>query len=206
MQQNPYIKTDWHDHIVDPTQFEKDKDGNIIIDEHTGRPKPKVIQEGTRFTAGRANNIEDGIFNAYAWLTAYYDEMTRLRIQIEMLGRAPTNNGTFFDALDGDTAKQLIRLIDGAVSQHALNAGATTITLDSVPFAVGEQVTIYDDERQESVKVIAVNGNKITIGALTNMYKKGAKVARSNSQVDVARQRLIYGSWGTYSISLVEVV
>lgn len=187
MQQNLYVKTNWRDHIVDI---------------ETGQ----VIQEGTRFTASRANNIEDGIYGAYESLGTYQDELTRLRIQLEMLGRAPTNNGTFFDALDGDTAKQLTRLTSAAVSQHALSAGATSITLDFVPFKAGEYVTIYDDEQQETVKITAVTDKEITTGALTNMYKKGARVSRSNARLDTDRQRMIFDNWGSYDIEIMEVV
>lgn len=206
MNQNPYIKTDWSDHIVDPTQFETDANGNVILDPVTGKPKPYVIQEGTRFTANRANNIENGIFDAYGYLVQYYEDIQKLRVQIEMIGRVPINNGTFFDTLDDDNTKQLTRLRSTAVSQAALTAGATSITLDSTPFTVGQYVTVYDDVQQESVKVSAVAGGKITVGALTKAYKKGAVVALSNAEWNLASQRILNGNWGTYTVAVTEVV
>lgn len=48
-----YEKTNWVDHVVDPGE----------IDPATGQPK--VIQQGTRFTAARANKIEKGIEDAH---------------------------------------------------------------------------------------------------------------------------------------------
>lgn len=206
LNQNPYVKTDWSDHIVDPTQYEKDANGAVVTDPITGKPKPYVIQEGTRFTAGRANNIENGIYNAYTQLDIYRDTIQKLRVQIDMIGRAPINNGTFFDTLDGENTKQLARLTDAGVAQSALIAGATTITLGTAAFAVGDYVTIYDDAAQETAVVTAVSGKVITVAALANAYKKGARVERSNTLADIARQRLLFGSWGTYGVNITEVV
>lgn len=206
MNSNPYVKTDWLDHIIDPTQHETDTNGNPVIDPATGKPKPYVIQEGTRFTAGRANNIEDGIFNAYGYLVQYHEEIAKLRVQLEMVGRVPINNGTFFDTLDDTNAKQLTRLNSKAVSQTTLTVGATSVTLDSTPFTVGQYVTVYDDVQQESVKVTAVAGNVLTVDALAKAYKKGANVALSNAELNLDRQRILFGNWGMYSISVTEVV
>lgn len=182
-----YTKTDWTDHIVDI---------------ETG----DVIQEGTRFTASRANNIEDGIYDAYGYLSQYGSELQKLRVQLEMVGRVPVNNGTFFDTLDGQTTKQLTRLSESAVSQTARTIGATVITLDSVPFAIGDYVTVYDDASQESVLISAKTTTTITVSALTKAYKKGAQVRRSNTVIDATTQELTFGKWGTYSISVTEVV
>lgn len=206
MNQNPYVKTDWSDHIVDPTQYETDANGNVVNDPITGKPKPYVIQEGTRFTAGRANNIENGIYGAYGWLVQYYEDIQKLRVQIEMIGRVPINNGTFFDTLDDENAKQLTRLRSSAVAQTVLAAGATEITLDSVPFTVGQHVTVYDDVQQESAIITAVAAGKITVGALTKTYKKGAVVALSNAELNLERQRILFGGWGNYTVVVTEVV
>jgi hypothetical protein len=186
---NPYIKTIWRDHIVD------------II-------SGKVIQEGTRFTANRANNIEEGIFNLFDYLLLYDEEMQKLRIQLEMVGRAPTNNGTFFDTLSDQEPKALALQEAKAVVQLAYPAGTTVLELNDVPFTVGQFITIYDDEMQEDVQVTAVDttANTITVTALQNAYKKGAFVARTNSIIDRDVQEMTYGVWGTYSIAISEVV
>ncbi|KAA0944060.1 hypothetical protein FQ087_18210 [Sporosarcina sp. ANT_H38] len=187
MQQNPYLKLLWHDHIVDTESG-------------------VVIQEGTRFTASRINNIENGVFDAYELLMKAYAERQRMQIEIEMLGRVKENNGTFFDTLDGQPPKQLTRLMSAAVSQVALVVGATTVKLDAIPFKAGEYVTIYDDEQQETVKIATVTATGITVPALTKVYKKGARVARTNAAFDAIRQQIIYGHWGTLKVSVMEVV
>lgn len=48
-----YQKQEWIDRVIDPVQ----------IDLETG--KPKVVQEGTRFTSTRANHFEQGIADAH---------------------------------------------------------------------------------------------------------------------------------------------
>lgn len=48
-----YQKQEWIDRVIDPAQ----------IDPETG--KPKVVQEGTRFTSTRANHFEKGIADAH---------------------------------------------------------------------------------------------------------------------------------------------
>lgn len=187
MERNPYVKTVWRDHIVDM---------------ETG----EVIQEGTRFTASRANNIEEGIYNAYEYLKDYYDEITKLKIQIEMLGRAPVNNGTFFDPIDEDgNAKALTMLRESAVSQVALETGATEITVDdSTQFKVGQEITIIDEENYEDKKILNIEGNKLTVTALEKPFKKGAIVMRSNTVIK--NNKLNYGNWGNYNVSVVEVI
>lgn len=187
LQGNPYIKTVWQDHIVDLEYNE-------------------VIQEGTRFTATRANNIEEGIFNSYYWLKKFYDEMIKLRIQLEMIGRVPINNGTFFDPIDteGDT-KALTLLKSISVVQGTLSIGNTAITVqDGSLFEIGHNITILDDVNNEAKVITNVVGNVLTVSALTKSYKKGAFVFRSN--VVVRDNKLNFGTWGTYKVSLKEVI
>ncbi|RYI24997.1 hypothetical protein EVU96_25260 [Bacillus infantis] len=190
MSKNPYVKTDWVDHIVDPENNE-------------------VIQEGTRFTANRANNIENGIYNLYDSQANQDAEIQKLRIQLEMVGRTPINNGTFFDTLSDQAPKNLTVQSAKAVVQSTVNAGATSLTLDSVEqFSVGQQVTVYDDAGQESVMISAVDttNKKLTVTTLTRAYKKGAVVGRSNAVIDISAQEMKYGAWGTYSVTITEVV
>lgn len=185
--QTTYEKTEWLDHIVDL---------------ETG----DIIQEGTRFTASRANNAEEGIDNAHEMIDVLKSDNQKLRVQIEMIGRVPVNNGTFYDTLDGQNPKQLTRLIASAVSQISLAVGATVVTLDSAPFAVGEYVTIYDDAQSETVKISAVNASTITVTAFTKAFKKGAFVRRTSAIFDSADNEIKFGNWGTYSVAVSEVV
>lgn len=200
-----YSPTEWRDHIIDPTRYEKDENGNTVIDAVTDKPKLKVIQEGTRFTAARANNIELGIFSLYLWVEYYKKEMEKMRIMLEIGGRAPINSGTFFDPFDdAESAKALTLLTNSVILQNRTDAGATTLEINSAPFAVGEYVTIYDDEQSESVYISVVGSTSVTVTALINSYKKGAKAARSNSVLNGGE--LTYGAWGTCTVNVVEVV
>src|SRR5690606_14929489 len=121
------------------------------------------------------------IFNAYQWLVQYYEEINRMRAEIEMIGRAPVNNGSFLDVLDGVNERNLVSLTESAVSQSSLSVGATSITVDAAPFQIGTYVTIFDDVNREDVKITAVTGKTLTVSALKKAYKKGAKVAQSNA-------------------------
>lgn len=202
-----YFPTDWRDHIVDPTQYEKDDEGNVIIDETTGKPKLKVIQEGTRFTASRANNFEMGILMLYLWIEYFKTEMEKMRILLEIGGRVPVNSGTFFDPFDADgSTKALTMLKESAVVQNRVDAAATTLAIKDAPFKIGEYLTIYDDEQSESVTVSAVDGASMTVSALANPYKKGAKVVRTNSVINDTENKIGFGNWGNYSIDVKEVI
>lgn len=183
----PYIRTNWRDHIVD-TQ--------------TG----DTIQDGTRFTAGRMNNIENGIYNAYEELEAYERQLDRMSAELEMVGRSPINNGVFYDPLDGGDGKDMTMLSVSAVVQSGTTAGATTITVDTVPFSANDTITIYDEENSETASVQSVSGNDVTVSALTNAYKKGSYVVRSNAVVNADMEELTFGTWGTYTINAEEVI
>lgn len=180
-----YIPTDWHDHIVDP--ITKD-----------------VLQEGTRYTAARMNNIESALTYLLNTRDPNIDQdLKRIYLELEMMGRSPVNNGTFFATFDGGENKQMTMLKQKTVLQQAVSAGATTLALDINPFVVGEVVTVADEEVTENVTITAIHEKAITITATTKSFKKGAFVTRSNSQIDIANQKNILGNWSTYSVSEV---
>lgn len=180
-----YIPNDWHDHIVDP----------ITQD---------VVQQGTRFTAARANNIEEALVYLMNVRGPQSDqEHARIYLELEMMGRSPVNNGTFFATFDGGENKQMTMLKQKAVLQQATSAGATTLSLDVAPFLVGENITLVDEEQTESVEVVSVNGTTITISATTKQFKKGAFVTRSNSLIDAVNQKMMISNWFTYSVEVV---
>lgn len=185
-QKIPYTKTDWIDEIIDIETNE-------------------VIQKGTKFTASRANNIEDGIYRAHQGIDSLRDITQKLRVQIDMIGRAPVNNGTFFDTLDGEVPKQLNRLDKRAIALNDISAGELTIPTSEHALQAGDTVTIYDDTASEVVSVSGVTGGSVTVSSLVNSYKKGAVLAESNTESSIARQRLLFGTWGTYDITISEV-
>lgn len=179
-----YIPTDWHDHIVDP----------ITED---------IVQQGTRFTAARANNIEDGLAYLMNERSPHIDqELSRIYLELEMMGRSPVNNGTFFASFDGGQNKQMTMLNQKAVLQQAVSAGATTLSLDVVPFLVGENVTLADEEQMESVEVVAISDSTITVLATTKAFKKGAFVTRSNALLAANVQALKFNNWSTFNVEV----
>ncbi|MGM7683557.1 hypothetical protein ACSVDA_15565 [Cytobacillus sp. Hm23] len=184
---NPYVKTIWADEIVDPM---------------TG----DVIDEGTRFMALFANNIENGIFNAYEWLIQQASDIQKLEVQMEIDGRVPGNSGAFFVTFEGD-GNRITMLTERSVLVEEVSAGATSLSLDGIEgFEDFTVVTIYDDENSEDVMITAIDDitNTITIqDAILNDYKKGAVLARSNSD---SNGKLTFGEWGTFAISVNEVI
>ena len=181
----PYVKTDWHDHIVDITNGD-------------------IIQEGTRFTAQRANNIEGGIYRSHDRLDRHDNEILRLRVQLELDGRVPGNSGAYFDDFIG-TPNKLIRQTAGTDIITPVDAGASVLPVDSViGFEVFAQVTVFDGSNSEVVLVTAVGSDSITVQPLVNDYVKGARIARSNARI--ADGQMVNGSWETYSVAVAEVV
>lgn len=185
--QNPYERTQWHDDIVDPVTGE-------------------VIEDGTPFMSEYANNFEWGIWNAFQFLIDMYRQLERMRVQMELDGRVPGNSGTFADTLDGSTNKIILDKAQTDIIEP-IEIGATVIKVASVEgFTAFTQVTIYDDLSSEDVLITAVGADTITVQALKNMYKKGAKVARSNVAIDLVNAEMGVGDWQTYNVELVEVV
>ncbi|MGG1215280.1 hypothetical protein ABHM93_02565 [Micromonospora provocatoris] len=184
---NPYERTEWYDDVTDPVTGE-------------------LIEDGTPYMSEYANNFEWGIYNAYRFLIEMYRQLERMRIQMELDGRVPGNSGTFADMLDGSTNK--IKL-DTAMTDviEAVIIGTTTLKVASVDgFTPFTQVTIFDDVASEDVVIAAVGAETITISALTNAYKKGAKVARSNVFIDMVNAEMGVGDWQTFNVELVEGV
>lgn len=183
----PYNKTVWYDHIIDVTNGQ-------------------IIQEGTRFNQSRANNFEDGIEYNRNKIIEQARMIQRLQVQMELDGRAPGNNGTFVDTLDGTTSKITLDTAVSAIKEPVV-AGSTTLNVeDGSQFKVFTQVTVFDDVSTETTLITAISGNTLTVQALANGYKKGAKVARSTVAIDKVNKKMDVGNWSTYSVQLVEVV
>lgn len=184
---NPYERTEWYDDVTDPVTGE-------------------LIEDGTPYMSEYANNFEWGIYNAYRFLIEMYRQLERMRIQMELDGRVPGNSGTFADMLDGSTNKIKLDIAMTDVIE-AVIIGTTTLKVASVDgFTPFTQVTIFDDVASEDVVIAAVGADTITISALTNAYKKGAKVARSNVFIDMVNAEMGVGDWQTFNVELVEGV
>ncbi|MGE7623616.1 hypothetical protein ACQKMD_11275 [Viridibacillus sp. NPDC096237] len=207
-----YERINFLDHIL-----RIDEKGNFIplIDPSTGQQKVNLItgqkewealQEGTRLKALTMNYLDKNIETNRNYISDLHTLVRRLQLQLEMDGRAPGSSGTFFDTLDGFSNKIYLQSQQTSINK-AITAGATTIPVDNIEgFTAFTQVTIYDDEHSEDGLITAINGNSITVQALTNAYKKGAKVARSTVAVDTVNKKMDIGNWETFSVSILEVV
>ncbi|MED4455892.1 hypothetical protein [Metabacillus fastidiosus] len=190
MSKNPYVKTFWEDEIVDPTLPE-------------GHPD-HIVEEGTPFMATYANNMEEGIYLSHEKINDLEKRLRRKDVQDEINDRIPTNSGSFFDPFDGTTSR-LARQTATADITTAVTAGTTVLPVDNVTgFVPFTQITIYDGSNSENVLITAIGTDTITVQTLINSYVKGAKIARSN--VNIMDGAMTVGEWGTYSITLVEMI
>ncbi|MFY0521033.1 hypothetical protein ACOMCU_24890 [Lysinibacillus sp. UGB7] len=183
-----------------------DSNGQIILNPLTGQPEYEFLEDGTRVNAKRLNHMDDGIYMAHDIIVQLTATIRRMQIQMELDGRVPGNSGTFADTLDGSTNKIML---DKAMTYVplAIAIGTTEFKVASVEgFTTFTQVTIYDDEHSEDVVITAVGADTIAVQALKNAYKKGAKVARSNVEIDTVNSEMGVGDWQTYNVELVEVV
>ncbi|MEH6943375.1 hypothetical protein [Bacillus sp. JJ722] len=187
MKTEHYVKTDWFDELEDPVTGEE-------------------IEEGTKFTAKRANNFEDGIFRAHVRIDENERDDKRRDISIEMLTKAPGSSGVFFDVFDGTESSKFVLDKSKADIIEAVAAGTTVLKVDNVEgFKVFTQITIYDDANSENKQITAIDeaNRTITVQALTNGYKKGAKVARSTVVIDTEIKELKFGTWDIYKVEVV---
>ncbi|MED4888614.1 hypothetical protein [Lysinibacillus fusiformis] len=184
---NPYKRVEWEDDLTDP---------------NTG----EVLEEGTIFWAEYGNNFEWGIYNAFRFMLEMNRQMERMRVQMELDGRVPGNSGTFADTLDGSSNKlTLDKNLTDII--EAVEVGATVLKVANVDgFKPFTEVTIFDDMHSEDVLITVVGPDSIKVQALKNAYKKGAKVVRSNVDVDTVNVEMGVGDWQTFSVELVEVV
>lgn len=192
-----FVPRFWIDHII-----EIDENQNPVIDPVTG--KPKVLQEGTRHMAVFENNQEEGISKSHQRLDGHDNDIMRMKVQMELDGRAPGNSGTFADTFDGEPNK-LIRQTAFAVLTAPRSAGTTVLNIDTSGGLVAfTEVTIYDGTNSEDVLITDVTASTITVQPLVNDYVKGARIARSNAMI--AGGQMVPGNWGTYSVSVGEVI
>ena len=120
----------------------------------------------------------------------------RMKVQMELDGRAPGNSGSNADKFVGETNKSVRQLATADITP-AVESGITVLPVDKVTsFAAFTQVTIYDGTNSEDVLITAVRVDTITVQALTHDYVKGARIAQSNAKID---GQMMNGNWGTYS-------
>lgn len=124
-------------------------------------------------------------------------EVANLNLQLEAAKRVPngTTFGTDFNTTFGMTIDYTKTTVSGALA-----VGATVITVaDVTGFAVGKEVTIYDDVALERKAITAIDAaaKTITVSALTKAFKDKAQVARSMAIADNVDKALKFGGWAT---------
>lgn len=189
LSENPYRRTVWHDDLIDTVTGE-------------------VLEEGTTFWAEYANNMEWGIFNNFEQLIHFQRMIKKIQMQLELDGRVPGANGNFVDTFD-ELPTRMTRLTSETNVTAAVTAGDTVIPVtDANQFDVLQLVTVYDADSYEHLRINTVDkeANKLTVGAVLNDYNKGAKVARSTAAIDDVNNSMNFGTWGTYTVSVSEVV
>jgi len=208
---NKYELLHWKDRIwkIGPDGKlipQRDENNQIKYNPISGQPEYEYLENGTRVNAKRLNHMDKGIYTAHDYIIELQATIRRMQIQMELDGRVPGNSGTFADTLDGSSNK--IKL-DTALTDiiEAVAIGTTTLKVTSVDgFTPFTQVTIFDDVSKEDVVITEIGTNTIKAQALKNAYKKGAKVVRSNVDVDTVNAEMGVGDWQTFSVELVEVI
>lgn len=204
-----YDPTIWEDEIVDiggdgRPIAKTDENGNIITDIF-GNTEWQTIEEGTRITAERMNNIEKGILNSHKWLVVTENAMKRLQLQLEMTDRAPQNSGAFFDDFSGEPNTRFVKDNTRTDVTEAIEAGGTVLKVASVTgFKELTEITIFDGTNMEHAQIASINTTENTLTlltALTNAYVKGAKVCRSS--VAESGGEMQFGAFELFSVEKV---
>ena len=161
---------------------------------------------------GNATNVSAKIdvdgYVSQADFDELWNELQRILIQQEIDGNVPeSNRGSFFDSFDGKPSRvMLLNSTADLTEDIAAGAMELPVVVTQGAFAAGEEVIIMDDQNVETLTITAVDGNEITVAQLVHGFKKGATIARSTAVVDPAEKAIKFPDWGTYSVSLAEVV
>lgn len=173
------------------------------VDERVAAVNTNLMALAEDFTTHK-----DNYYNSYRFMMELARQIQRIQVQMELDGRVPGNNGTFADMFDGRANKIILDKAQTAIVE-SITAGTTVLSVASVAgFVAFTQVTIFDDISSEDVFITAIDteAKTITVQTLQHNYKKGAKVARSNVNIDTTLAEMSIGDWQTYNIELVEVV
>lgn len=204
-----YVPTVWQDEIVDVDENGKpipklDENGNVVKDIY-GNIEYQTVEDGTRITEKRMNNIENGIVGAHTRLDASDSELKRLKLQLEMTDRAPQNSGAFFDDFSGEPNTRFVKDNTRTDLTEAVNAGGTVLKVASATgFKELTEITIFDGSNMEHAQIATINTTENTLTlltALTNAYVRGAKVCRSS--VAESDGEMQFGGFDLFSVEKV---
>lgn len=123
-------------------------------------------------------------------------QIKRLIAYEQAKGRVIGGSGVFVDVFDGkvDPIAKLDTTKTKATS--TLSVGNTTIPVQSITgFAVGQEITVFDDVNIERPIIKGISGSNLTVTALTKNFKNGATICRSSVVVDTVNKCLKFGGW-----------
>ncbi|RNB91986.1 hypothetical protein EDM56_04330 [Brevibacillus fluminis] len=177
-----YAKTNWQDRLFIPDTGE-------------------VLQEGTKVTAARMNNIEEGIFVMHSQFDQLQRQILRLQAYSDANNRVVGNNGTFVDTFDG--MKDVNLKLDMTRTTLVSHTSTVLTVENTVGFIVGQEITIASLTAYENRVINAINGKTITLtSGLTGTYPAGAIVARSTVEIDTTNKKMKRGSYKTYDVTI----
>lgn len=146
-----------------------------------------AIKDSTYVTAGEFKKSE----------RALQKEVSNLSLQVEAAQRV--KNGVTFGT-NFETSFGLDIDFTRSITTTVLEIGQTNLHVELIDgFAVGQEITIYDDVNLERRKIVEILGNNIIINLpLTKSYKVESNVARSMAVIDKFTKSLKFGVWGMY--------
>jgi hypothetical protein len=180
----------------------------------TGNVLPTSPTLGQKFF--KSDSEQEYIYANGRWILQETDinplekEIANINLNLELNGiatsRLKNTGAAFFDGFHStDYTNRLAQLdLTKTNTTASLAIGATVLpVLSATGFAVGQEVTIYDDVNLERVMISAVDGLNLTVTALTKAYKNQANVARSMCVLDTTLKALKFGAWGYQTTNTV---
>ena len=217
---NEYTMQEWLDEILSideqgNIEYERDEQGNIVqLTDHVGRPlfnpytgeplpKPIFLQEGTRITAERMNHLEKHICSLYGWKDMHASAIEYIMIILELEGQVEGGQGTFFDAISDLTPKNIALDMTKTTVVGELTTGATDIKVVSTKgFSIGDEIHIYDSEKYEANKVVAVTDETtLKVSETVNNYADGAFVTRSTVKIDRQNKKFVTVAFEEFNVT-----
>lgn len=165
-------------------------------DSETEAATPKAVHDVTKYADAQiAISTAEAVQDVDRTIQGLEREVANLNLQLTASQRV--SNGVTFGSNFADSFGMTIDTTK-TVTTAALSAGETSIPVESVTgLTGGMEVTIYDDVNIERVKITSINGNTLTVPALTKAYKEKANVARTSAVIDTVNKCLKFGGWKT---------
>lgn len=169
-----------------------------------------LIPDGTLTLAKMTTSLQNQINQTIS----LEREIANLKAASTIANRVDGASGTFYDlndGLNGGSAGKIDNTKTNSTGTIAISAGTIVVpVLATTGFAVGQEVTIFDDVSLERRIITAINaGVSLSFAAMTNSYKIKAQICRSSVIQDTINHLLKFNGWTyltTYTNTAVNVV